>query len=129
MTLTSSSTGQAGQGVPTLPRPAEPLRAQHVDHGSIWVLKLSGEADLATMATLRAELANAARMRREHLVLDLTLLRFCDVGSAGLILAMGRKLPVSLAGARGTVKRVFELLDPWEVVPRYRWMQSPPLRR
>jgi anti-anti-sigma regulatory factor len=104
-------------------------RARHRDYGTIWVVKLSGEADLATRALLRRELAAAVRMDRDLVVLDVAGLRFCDVGCAELILAAGRRTSVSLAAAKGAVKRVFELLDPHETVPRYRAIQGTTLTR
>jgi anti-anti-sigma regulatory factor len=83
----------------------------------VWALELSGEADIATLAMLGAELADAVRKDREDLVVDLTGLRFCDVHSAHLILTARRPKPVSLTGASGSVKRVFDLLDALHVAP------------
>jgi anti-anti-sigma regulatory factor len=93
------------------------LRARQVDRGTGWALELSGEADIATVTMLGQELADAVGMDREDLVVDLTGLRFCDVQSAHLIRTARRPKPVSLTGATGSVKRVFELLDTLHVAP------------
>jgi anti-anti-sigma regulatory factor len=73
--------------------------------------ELSGEADLATMRLLRHELALLATREHADVVVDVTGLAFCDVASAELILAARRSNSVTLIGATGTVKRVFDLLD------------------
>lgn len=86
------------------------LRARHLD-AAPWVLELSGEADIATMALLRQELGQLARSRCEHAVLDVSGLVFCDVASAHLILTARRMMPVTVTGATGSVKRVFDLLE------------------
>jgi hypothetical protein len=95
----------------------------------VWVLALSGEADLATHAVLEGGLAEAAQMKREKLILDVTRLRFCDVGCAELILTTAQTTPLALAGATGIVRRVFEFLDPVERVPRYRGIRGATLQR
>jgi anti-anti-sigma regulatory factor len=87
------------------------LSARHRDGGASWLLELSGEADIATLGLLRRELAQMARMQRADVVVDVTGLAFCDVASAESILAARRTNPVTVIGARGTVKRVFDLLD------------------
>ncbi len=86
------------------------LRARHVDGGASWMLELSGEADIATLGLLR-QLAQMATMDRADVVVDTSGLAFCDVASAELILAARRTHPVTVIGAMGTVKRVFDLLD------------------
>jgi STAS domain len=105
------------------------LQTQQLDHGSLWVLQLTGEADLATRSMFEEELAEAVAMHRERVVLDVTRLRFCDVGSAELVLTTARTTPISLAGAAGPVKRVFEMLDPLERAPRYRSIWDARIRR
>ncbi len=87
------------------------LRASHLDRGAQWVLELSGEADIATLSMLAEELAQAVGMNREHLAVDVTRLRFCDVRSAHLILTARRTAPVDVTGATGSVKRAFDILD------------------
>ena len=93
------------------------LRARQVDRGTGWALELSGEADIASLPMLTEELADAVGMGRDDLVVDVTGLRFCDVHSAHLILTARRRRPVSLTGATGSVKRIFELLDTLHVAP------------
>lgn len=75
------------------------------------MLELSGEADIATVGLLGDELAQMATMNREEVVVDVTNLEFCDVASAHLLLTARRTLPVTLSGATGSVKRVFDLLE------------------
>ncbi|HYN28668.1 MAG TPA: STAS domain-containing protein [Dermatophilaceae bacterium] len=77
----------------------------------MWVLELSGEADIATESMLGEELAQAAGKNRGHLAVDLTGLRFCDVRSAHLIRRARGTAPVEVTGATGSVLRVFGLLD------------------
>ena len=86
------------------------LRARHLD-GSPRVLQLFGEADIATLAMLRRELAHLAATHQEDVVVDVAGLTFCDVASAHLILTARRRVPVTLSGATGSVKRVFDLVS------------------
>ena len=86
------------------------LSAVHRDGGPRGVLELSGEADIATMTLLRVELDRAVRRHPEHLVVDVSTLRFCDVRCARLILSACRTTGASLTGASGTVQRVLELV-------------------
>jgi anti-anti-sigma regulatory factor len=83
--------------------------------------ELSGEADLATMRLLRHELALLATREHADVVVDVTGLAFCDVASAELILAARRTHAVTVTGATGTVKRVFDLLDALQLqcLPRH----------
>ena len=94
------------------------LRTQHLDRGPDGVLVLSGEADLATRTMLREALAEAVAMNRERLIVDVTRLRFCDVQSAHLILRADGTTPVHVTGSAGTVKRVLDLVDSLQRVPR-----------
>lgn len=86
------------------------LSARHLD-AAPWVLELSGEADIATLSLLRQELTQLARSQCEHAVLDVTPLSFCDVASSHLILTARRLAPVTVIGATGSVKRVFDLME------------------
>jgi hypothetical protein len=88
-----------------------------VDRGDSWALELSGEADIASLPMLTEELADAVGMDRDDLVVDVTGLRFCDVRSAHLILTARGPRPVSLTGAAGSVKRIFDLVDTLHVAP------------
>jgi anti-anti-sigma factor len=55
---------------------------------------ISGELDLATMPFVSEQLALVHQTRPERLVLDLTRTGFLDCGSARMIVAAGRSLPV-----------------------------------
>lgn len=104
------------------------LRARHLDDGASWTLELSGEADIATLALLRQELAHMAATTPAGAVVDVTDLVFCDVGSAELILVARRTCPVRVIGATGTVKRVFDVLDALQKqrLPRHRTVSHAP---
>ena len=95
----------------TLTRSCATLRSRHLDGGPSWVLELSGEADVATMGMLRLVLAQMATLDIEDVVVDVSDLAFCDVASAHLILTARRTIPVTVSGATGSVKRVFDLVD------------------
>jgi anti-anti-sigma factor len=97
------------------------LRARHQDEGRSWLLELSGEADVATLRMLRQELGRVLAADREERVVDLTHLAFCDVASAHLLLTARRTAGVTLTGATGTVRRVFDLLEALRVqrMPHY----------
>ena len=90
------------------------LSARHRDGGSRGVLELSGEADIATLFLLGDDLAEAVRLHPDHLVVDVSELRFCDVHSAHMILTASRMSPITVTGATGSVKRVFDLLAVWQ---------------
>jgi len=94
------------------------LLVTHEDRGSAWVLSLSGEADIFTQGLLEDELDTALAMHRVSLVLDVRRLTFCDVSCAQRVLAATRTASATLHGATGEVKRVFELLDADETLPR-----------
>lgn len=94
------------------------LLAMHEDRGPVWVLSLAGEADLFTQQLLEDGLETAIAMRRKRLVLDVRRLTFCDVGCAQKVLDATRTVAAELVGAKGEVKRVFELLDVDETLPR-----------
>ena len=87
------------------------LRARRLDAGPRWVLELFGEADIAALSLLEQELAQMARMNREEVVVDVARLAFCDVACAQLVRSVRRTHPVTVVGATGRVKRVFDLLD------------------
>lgn len=87
------------------------LRTRHLDDGASWVLELSGETDIASLGLLRRELAHLASSNRAEAVVDVARLQFCDVAAAELLLVAGRRIPFTLRGATGRVKRVLDLLD------------------
>jgi len=96
------------------------LSARHLD-AAPWVLELSGEADIATLDLLRQELMQLARSQGAHAVVDVSPLLFCDVASTHLILTAGRLMPVTVTGATGSVKRVFDLMESLQAqrLPRF----------
>lgn len=104
------------------------LWARHRDEGASWLLELSGEADCATRDLLRRELGRMAASGRDDTVVDVTRLTFCDGNSAHLILTSRRPMPVTLSGATGSVKRVFDLVDGLQMhgLPRYRSISQTP---
>ncbi|MEO5981398.1 MAG: STAS domain-containing protein [Pedococcus sp.] len=104
----------AKQGDPH--RPSWMLRADHHDLGTVWVLALSGESDLASRDVLTQELYAAEGRQRERLVLDLSRLSFCDAASVQLFLGAARRSWVGRTGATVCVSRVFELMDPYGAV-------------
>jgi anti-anti-sigma regulatory factor len=101
-----------------------PLRARHLDDAAVWLLELSGEADIATSALLRQEVALLAVMNRDDAVVDVTRLTFCDVASAHMILTVRRSRPLTVCGATGSVKRVFDLLDALRIQRQPRYLAS-----
>ena len=102
------------------------LRARHLD-GDPWVLQLSGEADLATMAMLRRELELLHTLGHAPAEVDVADLTFCDVASAHLLLTARRRVPLVLSGATGSVRRLFDLLDVLQTqrLPMYRSLAHP----
>lgn len=102
------------QPLPPQTRSYSTLRVRHRDEGVSGVLELSGEADIATLFLLKDELERAVLANPDHLVVDVSGLRFCDVHSAHMILTACRTEPVSVTGATGSVRRVFDLLATWQ---------------
>lgn len=87
------------------------LQARHRSDGQTWVLELSGQADIATFGLVRMVVAQMATVTDEGIAVDVGGLDFCDVASAHLITTSRRTMPVTVRGATGSVKRVFDLLD------------------
>ena len=110
------------------PRTDLTLQARHREDGAVWRLELSGEADIATLALLRQEVALLTAMDRADAVVDVTHLTFCDVASAHLILSARRTKPLTLRGATGSVARVFDLLDALRMQRRPQVPRGQPLR-
>ena len=96
-----------------------PLEVRRYNLDGCRVLTLAGECDLATRDTLRDGLDNALTDTPRLLIVDLAQLRFCDGRGAALILIAAQTNPLALAGLTGTPRRVFDLLDPANEVPRY----------
>ena len=116
---------------PSLPRMSlgTMLLARQVDRGAVSDLELSGEADLTTLTVLRQALAQSLARHGEPVVIDVSGLRFCDIHSAQLILSVGRTTPTTVIGAQGSVRRVLELLDSLQRVPRYSGVFRRPILR
>jgi len=74
---------------------------------------ISGELDLVTMPFVSEQLTLVLETRPERLVLDLTRTRFLDCGSARMIVATGRSLPVGrlpvIRRPSPSVRRILEL--------------------
>ncbi len=88
------------------------LEARRYDVGPIEVLELVGELDLATCDLLRDVLTESLAGRPDGLVVDLTRVGFCDVGCCRIVLRARDQTRVALVGLAGTVRRLFDLLDP-----------------
>jgi anti-anti-sigma regulatory factor len=99
----------------------ETLQARHRSDGPSWILELSGEADTATSGVVRAFVSHMGTITDQDIVVDVSRLRFCDVASAHLIMTSQGTRPVTVWGATGSVKRVFDLLDAIqrERIPRF----------
>jgi sigma-B regulation protein RsbU (phosphoserine phosphatase) len=87
--------------------------------GTIRVLELTGECDLASRPALVAGLAAATSAGPAALVVDFSKVTYCDASSAGLLIALAGRVPVVLAGATGASARVLDLLAPRAVLPRF----------
>jgi anti-anti-sigma regulatory factor len=97
--------------IPDLDEAQLPLQIQHRAEGPVSVLVMVGEADLATRSLLERELAGLGTDHHET-VIDVSGLAFCGVDCAQLVLAAAVRATVAVVGATGSVKRVFDLLDP-----------------
>jgi anti-anti-sigma factor len=82
------------------------------------VLELEGDCDVATVSSLRRTVVRALGQGPSALIVDLTHVRFCDAGSAAVLLAAGQRTPLVLVGAEGIVARVFDILDPGQTLMR-----------
>lgn len=95
------------------------LLAMRRAYRSVSVLTLSGGADSATRPLLETHLIALTSVGDERFIVDVTSLRYCDLGCAEMILAAARTTHVCLVGATGPVRRVFDLIDPQKTVPRF----------
>jgi anti-sigma B factor antagonist len=95
------------------------LDARRYDQGPVRVLELFGECDLVTGEVLRAALADALSTRPKMLVLDLSRVEFCDAAGAGLVFSASQHTRVALARLAGVVRRLFDVHDPDQQLPRY----------
>ncbi|MFJ6214272.1 STAS domain-containing protein [Streptomyces sp. NPDC092296] len=67
------------------------------EHGGWTVLRVAGEIDLVSGATVRLRIHEAVAEGRRKLVLDLAEVRFCDSSGVGVLIA-ARRLMRSCAG-------------------------------
>ena len=95
-----------------------PLTATVVPHGTVTVVRLSGELDLATEDVLTAVtdpvLSTAARIVR----LDLTELTFCDVRGLAAILRLRARVVADerrlvLTGVSPALRRLLQVTGVW----------------
>jgi anti-sigma B factor antagonist len=85
-------------------------------------VRLEGSCDLATAPALRQTLQGMVPPDVQTVVLDVTELEFIDSTGLGVVLGAMRRLregggSLSIAGARGLVKRVLEITDLDKVIP------------
>lgn len=106
-------------------RRSNALAAVHYDDGAVWVVELFGEADINTRHTLEGALSAGLSKGRMTVVLDVSNLSFCDSACVEAVLEANADGCLVLAGASGTVARVFEILDPFHTVARYRTPRPP----
>lgn len=98
------------------------LTVTHRDRGPIWVMGLAGEADLATRDQLDRGLSHALARSPAVVVVDVSELDFCDSRCATTVIEANCQTPgteMVLTGSRGIVRRVFDLLDPAQTLPRH----------
>jgi anti-anti-sigma factor len=96
------------------------LTVTHHDRGGEWVVELVGEADLSTQTDVQRALRKALSMNRDAVVVDVSGLTFCDSTCVSAVLDANREgCRLVLAGQKGMVGRVFQLLDPGQTIARY----------
>ncbi len=89
-----------------------PLPRLHA-RGRSTILSLCGECDLATRGQLQVEFTQALAGGVEHLlILDLSRLDFCDLGSARLIYEASHADRVVVTGMSASMSKMFDMLDP-----------------
>ena len=100
-----------------------PLEIRLSEHGDTAVVRLSGACDVCCHDELRDKLLEVESRGREHVIVDLTALRFID--SIGLRVVIGawnrarhavHRFSVSLAES-GQVTRIFEVTGVDRIVP------------
>jgi anti-anti-sigma factor len=98
--------------------PTATLTSHCYSLGHTDVLELDGDCDVATESLLRRTVVGALGQGPSALIVDLTHVRFCDAGSAAVLLAAGQRTPIVLVGANGIVARVFDILDAGQTLTR-----------
>lgn len=97
------------------------LRLSSYELGPFRVLDLTGDCDLATWAVLRNGIAAALAGGSDSVIVDMSHVGFCDGRSTAMILNLRRRTArLAVAGLEAATRRVFDLLDPTQEVPRYR---------
>jgi anti-sigma B factor antagonist len=99
-----------------VPNPSEYFEARVVEQGPRPVVQLVGELDMASAPELDACVRTLADAGAETVTLDLSQLEFCDSSGVGVFVRWSKPSPegaptLLLKGARGTVRRVFELAN------------------
>ena len=105
----------------TEPESARPLLCLSGYHlAAFRVVELSGDCDISTEQALRDGLAQAPGDPDRGLIVDMSRVSFCDGESAATILVAESDRRLAVVGVSGATRRVFDVLDPTERVPRYR---------
>lgn len=114
--MTSEADGQVGR---------TSLHARcFTPNGNTVVLELHGDCDVAEQATLRSLLGAALDSEHRAVVVDLGHVTFCDVACARELFAAATHVELTLAGQRGMVQQLFEIIDPDQRLPRYRTLTA-----
>ncbi|MGW2208774.1 STAS domain-containing protein [Streptomyces sp. NPDC001781] len=87
--------------------------------GSVWVMELRGELDLAFMDHVERATADVLRSFPGPLVYDLRHLSFADSLLVNHLLATRRQRPVGLMGTNRFVDRVLEVTGTAQVLPTF----------
>ncbi|TRV77790.1 STAS domain-containing protein [Streptomyces sp. 130] len=66
------------------------LKVSETERGGWTVLRIGGELDLLTSATVRQSVHEVVAMGRHDVVLDLSGVRFCDSSGVGVLIALRR---------------------------------------
>jgi anti-sigma B factor antagonist len=98
------------------------LEVNVTGEGAERVVHLTGTCDLATVPRLRETLLALRPPEVTRLVIDLSVLEFCDSTGLGTMLGALRRMKegggsFAIAGAHGTVRRLLEVTGLDEIVP------------
>jgi anti-sigma B factor antagonist len=100
-----------------------PLEMKFAEHGDIAVVRISGACDVCWHDELRDGLLEVESRGHEHVIVDLTALRFIDsiglrvvIGAWNRARHAGHAFSVALAES-GQVRRIFELTGVDRIVP------------
>ncbi|MFF7965477.1 STAS domain-containing protein [Streptomyces sp. NPDC007903] len=87
--------------------------------GSVWVMELRGELDLAFIDRVERATADVLRLFPGPLVYDLRHLSFADSLLVNHLLAIRRQRPVGLVGTNRFMDRMLEVTGTAEVLPTF----------